>query len=153
MRSLILLSLNHTIQSIDGDCLVACAEMVLTYIGRSISHKRLRRLLDTHVGFGTPHSNIQNLDRINLTVHYAQGTIETLYSYLEEGHPCIVFVHTRELPDWTTRTQHALVVVGMDETDVWVHDPDQQDAPISIPLGDFDLAWFEMGEMFAVITR
>lgn len=145
------LSLPFTKQG-EGECLAACADMVLAYIGRSTRYKRIVRLLKTQT-FGTPFRNIRHLERLGVTVQIEKGTIETLHVHLQNGRPCIVFVDTDELPYWDEATQHALVVVGMDDQHIWTHDPDQETAPTAIPLGDFDLAWFKMGEWLTVITQ
>ena len=49
--------------------------------------------------------------------------------------------------------QHALVIVGLDETSVQVLDPAQDEQVIAIPRADFTLAWDEMDNTCAVITR
>lgn len=72
---------------------------------------------------------------------------------LERGWPSIVGVQAAEFPYWQDLpTQHAVVVVGMTPTSVLVNDPAMADAPLAIPYGDFDLAWLEMDEAFAVIA-
>lgn len=76
-----------------------------------------------------------------------------LHAHLEGGRPPIVFVNTGELPYWDANVDHAVVLIGMDSTHAIVNDPFFTRAPISIPLGDFDLAWLEHNEMYAVITR
>lgn len=59
-----------------------------------------------------------------------------------------------ELPYWSSSTDHALVVVGYDEAHIFVNDPDRPEAevPISIPRGDFELAWLERDYFYALVT-
>lgn len=60
---------------------------------------------------------------------------------------------TGELPYWDSDVNHAVVLTGMDGARVLVNNPFFTKTPISIPLGDFDLAWLEHNEMYTVITR
>ena len=76
-----------------------------------------------------------------------------LRTHLQNNQPCIVFVDTGQLPYWDESANHALVVVGLDEDYVYVHDPEFPNAPLQVSIGDFDLAWLEHDEMYAVITR
>jgi uncharacterized protein YvpB len=71
---------------------------------------------------------------------------------LQEGHPVIVFVRTGELPHWTYSTDHALVVVGYDENLLYVNDPAHPEAPVTVPRGDFELAWLERDYFYALIA-
>jgi len=50
------LSVPHHKQSRDGQCLPACARMVLAYLGQDLDEARLARLLRTRP-FGTPFVN------------------------------------------------------------------------------------------------
>ncbi len=43
--------------------------------------------------------------------------------YLQKGEPVIAFVDTGELSYWSRITNHALIVVGLDEEHVMVLDP------------------------------
>jgi predicted double-glycine peptidase len=70
---------------------------------------------------------------------------------LVQGQPVIVFVRTSELPYWDYGTDHALVVVGCDDDNIYVNDPNFAEAPISVPRGDFELAWLERDYYYALI--
>lgn len=149
----VLLSVSHQPQQNDGDCLAACAAMVLTYVNRSFDYTHLLHLLDIQP-YGAPAGNIRRLTSENLNITYSQTDLAGLEAILHQGHPVIVFVRTGELPYWTYSTNHALVVVGYDETQIYVNDPDRSkiEAPISVPRGDFELAWLERDYYYAVIT-
>jgi hypothetical protein len=54
----VLLSVPHQLQEGDGDCLAACAAMVLAHLGRAIEYARLLRLLDIKP-YGAPAGNIR----------------------------------------------------------------------------------------------
>jgi hypothetical protein len=82
-------------------------------------------------------------------VERGQGDTETLWSHLTTGLPVIVAVRTDDLPYWLNRTDipdeekatdHAVVVVGLDEQTVYANDPDFEQAPQVIDLDEFLLA-------------
>lgn len=75
-----------------------------------------------------------------------------LRKHLQSGQPCIAFVKTGELPYWKRNIDHAIVVVGIDDTHIYLNDPDLPTAPTRVSIGDFDLAWLERDEMYAVLT-
>lgn len=149
----ILLPVAHVLQRQDGDCLVACTAMVLTYLGRPIAYERLLRTLGIQPNLGAPFPNLKALSRLNITVICEQGTLVELYRFLTNGWPCIVAVKTGELGYWDNiPSDPAVVVVGMDATSVYLNDPAFMPAPIQVSLGEFELAWFERGEQFAVLA-
>jgi uncharacterized protein YvpB len=71
----------------------------------------------------------------------------------QQGQPVIVFVRTGELPYWTYSVDHALVVVGFGDAELYVNDPHFVEAPIAVPQDDFELAWLERDYAYALITR
>ncbi len=148
----ILLPVNNIRQSRDGQCLAACAAMVLAYMNFPVTYKRLLKLLRIQ-WFGAPSFNIRFLTKLGLIVIYKQGTLAELYHHLAQNRPCIVFVKTHDLPYWDIATDHAVVVVGMDDQYIYLNDPEFNLAPIQVSHGDFDLAWFERQELYAVLRR
>jgi uncharacterized protein YvpB len=93
-------------------------------------------------------------------VERGQGDVETLWSRLTTGLPVIVAVRTDDLVHWIKRTDihdeekatdHAVVVVGLDEQTVYVNDPDFEQAPQMIDLDEFLLAWLERDYEYVVI--
>ena len=147
-----MLSVPHLQQQSSGDCLPACAAMVLTYLGIRVNYHRLLRLLQTRAGYGTAFSNIRALTALQVTVTYSQGQLDNILRLLQTGDPILVPVQTRELPYWTVDTAHAVVVVGIDEPMIYLNDPAFSTAPIPVPHGDFDLAWLEHDEYYAVLA-
>jgi len=148
----ILLSIPHHPQRDDGDCLAACAAMVLDHLSVSADYDRLLRLLGVKP-YGTPGSHLNNLADLGVHVRYARGTQDELSDYLARGQPCIVLVRTDQLPYWTYATDHAVLVVGFDEQAVYVNDPAFEQAPQRVSHADFELAWLEFDYRYAVIWR
>jgi ABC-type bacteriocin/lantibiotic exporter with double-glycine peptidase domain len=148
------LNVPHIKQTQPGECLVACAVMICTYLSISQSYKHLAKMLAVEQGIGTPFSRIRNLENLGITVDYHEyGTLQELYNLLYAGWPSIVSVQTAELPYWNqVSTQHALVVIGMDAQHVFVNDPEFPHAPLQVLLGDFDLAWLAQDELYAVLS-
>lgn len=153
--SLQLLTVPHIQQRNSGDCLAACAAMICEYLNVSMRYDRLVKQLGIKVGVGAAFSNIERLDRSPLQViHRVSGQLPHLYALLEQGWPIIASVQTGELPHWFGHnTLHAVVVIGMDPEHVYVNDPGYPDAPIRVPIGDFDLAWLAQDERYAVLMR
>ena len=136
----------------EGDCLAACASMVLTYLEFPGAYDELLRELNVR-SYGAPASNIKLLMKWNLTVSYSVADMSGLETFLDNGHPVIVFVRTGDLPYWQVNTDHAIVVVGYDRETIYVNDPYFDNAPIVVNRGDFELAWLERDYYYALIAR
>lgn len=126
--------------------------MVLDRLSCSVDYSILLQLLKIK-SFGAPASNIRLLEQLNLSVTYRVSDMAGLESMLTQGQPIIVFVRTGDLPYWSYSTDHALVVIGFDDATVYVNDPNFLETPISVPRGDFELAWLERDYYYALITR
>jgi hypothetical protein len=71
---------------------------------------------------------------------------------LQQGLTPIVFVLADFLP-WADFTGfHALVLVGMTATEVWLHDPALPDGPTKLSFDGFMLVWEEFDRKTAVIS-
>ncbi len=147
------LLVSHQKQRHRSDCLAACAAMILGYLGRSVRYGKLMRLLGITPDLGAPASNVRRLSALNVCVEYGAGTMDDLVAYLARGVPCIAFVHTVHLGYWPEATRHAVVVVGVDEQQVYLDDPFFDVAPQIVSLLEFQLAWDEMDNTYAVIAR
>lgn len=145
-----LLDVPHRQQQTDGDCLAACAWMVFAHNGKSYRYSELISRLGIR-SFGAPASNVLRLIDATFRVIYSQTDMNGLYAYLDADIPVIVFVRTQELPYWSYGVDHALVVVGYDETSIFVNDPDLPEPNKQVPLGDFELAWLERDYFYAAI--
>lgn len=73
----VVLPVPHRTQRTDGECLAACAAMVLAYIGLTTAYEKLLKVLDIH-WFGAPFFNIRLLEQLGVLVVYRQGTLRWL---------------------------------------------------------------------------
>ena len=138
-------------QSHDGDCLPACAAMVLSYWGQPRSLKQITRLLGTE-SFGTPPSRIQRLSRWGYNVLYRQATIDDLSAAIASDTPPIVMLKTGFLDYWhEVDVGHAVVVLGIENGYVYVNDPAFPDAHQRSLIDGFIAACVERNEMAAFI--
>jgi ABC-type bacteriocin/lantibiotic exporter with double-glycine peptidase domain len=145
----------------DGDCLPACAAMVLTHLGHRFDYKRLRQQQGT-LPTGTPFSHLKRLEAWRFLVERGRGNVDRLLEHLAVGQPVIVAVATELLSYWMTRpdvdeanraTEHVVVVVGMENQIVSVNDPDFDIAPQVVELDWFLAAWQHQQFRYAVIRR
>jgi len=146
-----ILPVPHRPQLADGYCLPACVQMVLAYWGIDRDQADLARQMGTLAQAGTPGSRVSVFASDALEVAYREGDLSDLQAALAQGIPPIVLVYTRELPHWTKATAHAIVVVGFDNDSVVVNDPGMSQPAIRVLLSDFQLAWDEMANLFALI--
>ncbi|MEM7345060.1 MAG: C39 family peptidase [Chloroflexota bacterium] len=147
----VLLPVPHFEQSRDGTCLPTCARMVLAHWGQSYSEADLAVMLDAKP-YGVPISNIKHLQQHGYQVEFGSLTIEQLQSHLLAGHPIIARVWTIMLDYWPDEvTSHVVVVVGFDETDIYLNDQTLSKAPQLIVWNGFLAAWAEFDEMAAVV--
>lgn len=127
--------------------------MALNYVGRPVDYSQLLSLLNIK-SFGAPAGNIRNLKQIGLSVTYSVTDVDGLIRLLQDGVCAIIFLRTGDLPYWQHQTDHAIVVVGYDDEDqlIFLNDPYFDEAPIAVPLNDFELAWLERDYHYAVIA-
>jgi ABC-type bacteriocin/lantibiotic exporter with double-glycine peptidase domain len=112
----VLLNVPHSRQRLRADCLPSCVAMVLDYFNRPIAYSRLISLLGAH-DFGTPAENVVRLEDLGIGVKVTlpHADVHGLHRHLENDRPVIAFVNTGDLPYWSEATDHAVVVVGMDD--------------------------------------
>jgi ABC-type bacteriocin/lantibiotic exporter with double-glycine peptidase domain len=149
------LNVTHSRQETETGCLEACVQMALAYLGIDRSQPDLARQMGAIPHVGVVSRNILNLQSSTLQVLYAEGTLELLRQWLEQDVPVIAFVQTSELPYWEgVEARHAVVVVGLDDENVYLLDPARDPGTITVSIGDFSLAWEDwMDGRYAVITR
>ena len=67
--------------------------------------------------------------------------------------PMLPFIKTGELSYWHEAIDHAVVVVGLDDRYIYLNDPAFATAPIQVERDEFDLAWLDWGEKYAVFIQ
>jgi ABC-type bacteriocin/lantibiotic exporter with double-glycine peptidase domain len=151
---MLLSNFTHRQQRRESDCLVACAEMVLNYLGLSIDYARVAKILRAGADF-TPFSHLRYLEQWGLSVMLGtQGDVSLFETYIEIGLPVIVAVKTLNWPHWDDIiTEHAVLVVGIDQAHdlIYIHDPFFAEAPIELELLRFETGWEEKERWYAVI--
>jgi len=125
--------------------------MVLAYWGVERTQAALAAELGTDPVGGTPCSRVLRLRLPSLSVSYLQAGWEDVERWLTGNVPVIALVRTQQLPHWSRRSAHAVVVVGLEETAVWINDPAFEQAPISVSVGDFRLACDDMDNRVVII--
>ena len=126
--------------------------MVIEYLGETLPYARLLDLLGIEE-FGAPLGQTRRLSRLGFSVTYGEANLDDIANHLAQSSPCIVPVSTAELPYWEQATDHAVVVVGLDDKAVYVNDPFFDEFPQRISRDEFVLAWLEKDYRLAVITR
>jgi ABC-type bacteriocin/lantibiotic exporter with double-glycine peptidase domain len=148
----VLLLVPHFEQSRDGACLPACVQMVLSHLGDVRTEADFSKLLGTKE-YGTPIRNAERLREEGYDVQVCQLTRKDLESYLEAGLPIIVRVWTIMLDYWHVTTSHVVVVVGCDDSSVFLNDPAFSTAPQPVVWDAFLAAWAEYDETAVVISN
>jgi len=148
-------------QQRNGECLPACAAMVMTYLGERVNYQRLLQRLGTTES-GTPFPNIDRLRSWRLIIERSQGHLVTLRQRLATGQPVIVPVATELLPYWLLRpdlafaeriTEHAVVIIGIDEHNLYINDPDFAQSPRFVVIDWFLDAWQHHNNWYSVMRR
>lgn len=147
-----LLPVSHQRQRRQADCLATCAAMVLAYLQVPIQYTRLLRLLQVDK-IGTPFRNLSNLESLGLSVSIVRSDIDMLRTFLELRLPVITAVDTAELTSyWPEKTEHAVVVIGIEADVIHLDDPAFDTAPHTVSINEFALAWQVQDNLGAVIA-
>ncbi len=144
-----LLPISHRQQRQQSDCLVACAAMLLAYLQIPFNYPHLLKLLATKP-FGTVFGNLRELRSLGLHVLIEEGSLETLARHIDSGLPCITAIKTGP-PAWDHVTNHAVLVVGIDDQMIYLHDPEQASGPQTMSYEEFAVYWVEQDYFYAVI--
>ena len=134
------LNIPHQLQIEHSWCLPACAAMVAAYWEQPLYQGDLARWLKT-TAIGTPARNIGRLQGYGFEVAYQEGSFEFLSDSIHNGIPCIIFLRTGSLPYWNVDTPHAVVLAGIEGEQVFLFDPALSQAPQSVGIELFMLAW------------
>jgi hypothetical protein len=125
--------------------------MLLAYIGIDIQYQRLLRILRVQP-FGTSGRNFSHLAQIGVEVVYRTGAMSTLDEIIGSGRPCIALVRSGLLSYWSYSTDHAVVVVGIDDNAIYINDPAFVQSPMQVTRLEFDLAWMEFDYRYCIMT-
>lgn len=148
-----LLPVSHQPQQQQADCLAACAMMVLNYYGIQAKYADLLKELKIQ-SFGTSFDQLMSLvGAYRVSVDVGEGDWGMVEANIQAGSPVIAAVDTAQLQSyWQDKTSHALVIVGLDEANVYVNDPELTEGPKMISRAEFELAWLEMDYLYGLIT-
>ena len=138
-------------QPSEGDCLPVCVQTVLDYWGQPADRDDLIAQLHTDPDVGTPGSRVLQLRFRGLTVTYRPVTELELQLWIAQRIPVILLVDTAQLPYWSRRTAHAVVLVGLDGSTAYVNDPAFATAPLALPFNDLLLTSDSLGNLAAVM--
>jgi hypothetical protein len=153
---------SHVQQAALGYCLPACAQMVLAQLGIVTSQPELAQVLGTRAGVGTPFPRVERLAQWGVRVQLARRiAVDELVAALADDVAVIAALTTTPgLPGWgNIRTQHTVLIVSVDLDNgngnerVTYHDPALSYGPVSTVLAEFLLAWSEMDEQVAFVSR
>ena len=137
-------------QEFNYSCMAACVRMVLAHHGRSLAEAELRQLLDTRAD-GTKARNLTAVASLGFEVQLDSANLSQLREALATGLPPIVFVDTGSLDYWKIDCAHVAVVVGIDDTSVYLNDPFFDTAPQQTSLPSFLLGWARNGHLAAIV--
>lgn len=146
-----LLAVSHLRQRAAADCLPVCAQIMLAYLGRPVAYERLIQVLGTR-RFGTPAENVLRLEQLGIKVTLTELSLAEISEHLQNQRPVMAFVNTADLPYWNTRTDHVVVVVGMDEHTVYLNDPYFVEAPQPVSRAAFELSLLRFDYRCAILA-
>ncbi|MBY0229454.1 MAG: hypothetical protein K2W96_09260 [Gemmataceae bacterium] len=129
----------------------ACARMILASHGCDRSEADLRSLLGTDAG-GTPPRALFQLSTLGFSTRFGTGSLAQLHHLLASNIPPLVLLSTSALPYWKVGCDHAVVVVGSNDAEVFLNDPAFSSAPQAVAHADFLQAWAPNKHTYATIT-
>lgn len=144
------LNVPHHNQELRYSCIPACVRMVLAFFGRLHTEAELRTLLRTEPS-GTPPRRLTELIHLGFDVDFVTTDIAGLAASLTAGRPPIALLCTNSLPYWSVSCDHVAVVVGVDDSWVYLNDPYFDTAPQPVSHSDFLRAWSANGCLVAVV--
>ena len=100
---------------------------------------------------GTPVRNLTELTHLGFDVTFVTTDIAELGVYLASGLPPIALLDTASLPYWSESCDHVAVVVGVDDSWVYLDDPYFDSAPQQVSHSDFLLAWSPYAFTVAIV--
>lgn len=148
-----LIKKKHYRQNDEVACIPACLRMVLSLYGVDISEEHLIELLNTGIT-GSTLDNLEGLKQIHFEAIVEQSSLVELALYLQETNmPAIVVLYTGYLDYLAADSLHAVVVVGVDEENVYFNDPLRAEHPIILSIDRFHPAWEYWGQLLIKLRR
>jgi ABC-type bacteriocin/lantibiotic exporter with double-glycine peptidase domain len=114
--------------------------MVLGFFGHQHTEAELRAAMNTGSG-GTRARDLLGLMKLGFEVQFVTTDLAGLVAFLMSGQPPIALLATASLPYWQETCNHVAVVVGVDDSWVYLNDPYFDSAPQQVSHSDFLLAW------------
>jgi ABC-type bacteriocin/lantibiotic exporter with double-glycine peptidase domain len=140
----------HQSQRSQADCLPTAVQMVLAYLGISVTYAELYRLLGTQQ-YGTPFRHLERLRIYGVEVQLDYLSPQEIGGYLAQDVPVIAGVNTAELPYWQEAVDHVVVVVGLADGYATLHDPALPHGPTRVTETAFALAQLEFDCLCGVV--
>jgi ABC-type bacteriocin/lantibiotic exporter with double-glycine peptidase domain len=124
--------------------------MVLAFFGRQHTEAALGTLMRTGPN-GTPVRHLTELTHLGFDVDFVVTEVAGLAAYLTSGLAPIALLNSARLPYWSESCDHVAVVVGADDSWVYLNDPYFDSAPQRVSHSDFLLAWSPNACMVAIV--
>jgi len=150
----ILCAVPDTRQSANYSCGAAALQAVLRYWGIDIEEDKLMNLLKTSPDYGTNEKDIVRVARrMGLKARFKDNvTLEDLERSIHEGIPVIVDCQSwrssrQSNKSWANdwKNGHYMVVIGIDEDNVYLEDPYVLGSRGYIPRQEFEERWHNPG--------
>lgn len=126
--------------------------MILDYLQIPFSYNQLLKILQIDY-YGSFFRNLQHLQSLGVYTQIGLGKVSIIESSLVSGLPIIAYVDTGELTSyWSESTNHAVVIIGIDDEQIILNDPFFELAPKQVPLDEFALAWEAQKGLFSILS-
>ncbi len=145
-----LLNVPHYKQEFHYSCVAACARMVLAHHGVQQTEEQVRITLGTKPS-GTVLRHVGRLRALDFEVSLQESNFFQVGDAIAASVPVVIFLETGPLEHWSIDIAHAVVLIGIDSAAAYVNDPFLDNAPLPIPIAQFELAWARTGRFAAFI--
>jgi uncharacterized protein len=148
----LLLNVPDVLQSLSYSCGASALQAVLAYWGTEVHEDELMGLLGTTEQRGTPPDSILRVARsYGLAARMREGAnIQDIGAALAKGIPVIVDIQawpqkSANATDWDTDWEdgHYVIVVGLDDKNIYVEDPSLFGCRGFLPIREFEFRWHD----------
>lgn len=136
-------------QSQSWSCGAGSFRAVLGYYGLSAVEANLIVMLNTTPSHGTyPWDMVNASEKLGFSAHWRENvTLDEIHASLEQGIPVIIdgqrFRTANKTWDDTWETGHYMVVIGLDDRNVYLEDPALIGSRLSVPRDTFVSLWHD----------